>query len=377
MELALVRPVPAPGAKSARRAPDWVRGVGCAAGLVLSACMDGALVLHSLDSDGTGPAALAPRAIAAWVGHSGPAQAVAVETGPALPATHDAVAVTGGKDGAARLWRLRRRPADGGARAADSAECCGVLVGHETSVTCAAWGRGLGSVATGDWDGQVCLWDSGAASEPGWAAAGAGGDDATKGKAGGSKRQRIAEPAELVEDSSPAARVPAHRGAVGGVAWVSPSRLVTAGWDRTIKIFDPQHRTDGGAHAAMIDCGKPCTGLASAAAAGAGGEAIATSHSDGIVRVWDSRAVGGGRAVSLRGHTAWASSVAWRPGHSHHLASGSHDGRVALWDIRAPSGPLHWSIQHDEGQKCLGVSWDSPSVVCSGGSDRRVRSAAI
>lgn len=401
IELALIRPVAPAASSSARRAPDWVRGVGCASGLALSACMDGALVLHAIEGDvvravddgrvsssgleGSGSAAssavLSARPIAAWVGHAGPAQVAVMETGPALPATHSAVAVTGGKDGVARLWRLRASAsgpaARGSSAAAQFAEPCALLAGHATTVTAAAWGRGLGSVATGDWSGEVCLWDASAASEPGWASDDSK-DDAEAdpaSKARGAKRARrtsAAEPAAV----DPAARMPAHTGAVGGVTWASSSSLVTGGWDRTIKIWDPEHTGMGGdGHAAIIDCFKACTGVASAAAAGSGSDCFASSHTDGAVRIWDARAAGGDRGSALRGHSGWASAVAWRPGSSHHLASAGHDGRVALWDTRAPSQPLHWAIQHDG--KCLSVAWDSPSVLCSGGSDRRVRSVCF
>lgn len=401
IELALIRPVAPAASSSARRAPDWVRGVGCAGGLALSACMDGALVLHSIEGTGSSSdaegrassssagesgdvalsAVLSAKPIAAWVGHAGPAQVAVMETGPALPVTHSAVAVTGGKDGVARLWRLRASAsgtaAAGSSAAALLAEPCALLAGHATTVTCAAWGRGLGSVATGDWSGEVCLWDAGSASEPGWAdEAGADEDGTASGsKARGAKRARRAsasDPAAV----EPAARMPAHTGAVGGVTWASSSSLVTGGWDRTIKIWDPEHTGMGGdGHAAIIDCFKACTGVASAAAAGSGGDSFATSHTDGAVRIWDARVAGGDRGAALRGHSGWASAVAWRPGSAHHLASAGHDGRVALWDTRAPSQPLHWAIQHEG--KCLTVAWDSPSVLCSGGSDRRVRSVCF
>jgi WD40 repeat protein len=169
----------------------------------------------------------------------------------------------------------------------------------------------------------------------------------------------------------------AHSGEVGGVAWAGEGRIVTAGWDRTVRVWDAALGAEAdGSAAVSIVCDKPCTGLACASNVGVASELLATSHSDGVVRVLDPRA-GSGVATRLAGRKVWASGVSWRPGNAHHVAAAYHDGALSLWDLRAPAAALHQLHSHGEGVKNLCVAWDSPDVVCSGGEDRRVRCSAI
>lgn len=118
----------------------------------------------------------------------------------------------------------------------------------------------------------------------------------------------------------------------------------------------------------------------------ANGVTFATAHPDHIVRIWDSRVTGTSVVkLSLRGHTGWVSSVAWRPGSSHVLVSAGYEGSVNVWDIRS-STALHSIAAHSD--KALAVAWEasapaaggksaggeSTAARClSGGADNRVR----
>jgi len=98
-----------------------------------------------------------------------------------------------------------------------------------------------------------------------------------------------------------------------------------------------------------------CNKVINSVATAASGVLFATGHPDHAVRIWDSRATGTSVVkLVLRQHEAWVSSVAWRPGSSTVLLSGSYDGTVNVWDIRS-STPLHTLRAHED--KTLAVAW--------------------
>jgi len=100
---------------------------------------------------------------------------------------------------------------------------------------------------------------------------------------------------------------------------------------------------------------------------------VALGGSDKVLRIWDSRAVKG-EALAVRAyaaHEGWISSLAWRPSSSFHVASGSHDGTVKLWDIRT-AVPLG-SLQQHSDAKVLCVGWWGKEVLVSGGADCKLQ----
>lgn len=71
----------------------------------------------------------------------------------------------------------------------------------------------------------------------------------------------------------------------------------------------------------------------------------------------------------LISHRLWVSSVAWHPTRPL-LLSGSHDGRIKVWDVRSRI-PLHTLPTVHKG-KVLCVAWDGERIV-SGGADNVIR----
>ncbi|MCJ1470093.1 ribosome biogenesis protein ytm1 [Pseudocyphellaria aurata] len=97
-------------------------------------------------------------------------------------------------------------------------------------------------------------------------------------------------------------------------------------------------------------------------------------------------------AMTLRGHTNWAVSLAANPGSAYGLLSGSHDGCCRIWDVRASTsekgervgrsvfvlerestkGAEHARERGDE-SKVFSVHWDERVGILSSGQDGRVQ----
>ena len=167
--------------------------------------------------------ALASPALAQLRGHGGPVRAVAVSPDGRL-------ALSGSFDQSAILWSL------------DQGTALAVLRFHDGAVNAAA-ALADGRFATGGEDGRIALWKAGetapvrvlephkgpivalAVSPDGSAIASASWDG-------------TARVSPLVGDG-PARVLNGHQGNVNGVAFAPGGRLVTAGYDATLRIFPP------------------------------------------------------------------------------------------------------------------------------------------
>jgi hypothetical protein len=146
-----------------------------------------------------------------------------------------------------------------------------------------------------------------------------------------------------------------HENAVNGVAFLPDSkRLVSASWDKTIKLWDTQTRkalqTLRG-HEAQVCC----------IAVSRDGNRIASGSTDTSIRLWDAHS---GAAIStLEGHGADVWGVAFSPD-GRLLASASKDMTVRLWNVLSGT-PVHILRGH-EGWACAIAYSPNGSVIASG-----------
>jgi ribosome biogenesis protein YTM1 len=174
----------------------------------------------------------------------------------------------------------------------------------------------------------------------------------------------------------PKAHLSGHIHCVAGVSWPEASTLYSGGWDHSVRRYDveTQANTDtyNGSKAvyAVAAAGHDNSSSSSSLV---NSNVVALGGSDKVLRIWDSRAVKG-EALAVRAyaaHEGWISSLAWRPSSSFHVASGSHDGTVKLWDIRT-AVPLG-SLQQHSDAKVLCVGWWGKEVLVSGGADCKLQ----
>lgn len=122
-----------------------------------------------------------------------------------------------------------------------------------------------------------------------------------------------------------------HNGAVLGIAFnADGTRLLSAGWDHTIRQWDMQD---------MRALGEPMAGhngVVKSAAFSPDGLTIASASADGSVRLWGT-AQNPPLSTTFTGHTSLVEATVHSPD-GKLIASGGHDQSIRLWD--AANGSL-------------------------------------
>ena len=367
--------------------PDWVSCLSCPpslGGVLISACYDGNIRLHN---------AIDLNPVHTLGAHAGAIRTLACTSSGGLLASggldqqllvHEVV-VGGGGGGVSKAGKT------GAFKGATLAPAFNCREGHASSVESCAWsfgdvavGGGGGSthtLASGDWDGKLCLWSLDAGKLGG----GGGGGDAASAK----KRKTGTEAGALtagVTTVAPKSTTKLHASCVSGLAWssASPNIMYSGSWDYSVKAFDANREdvilTLNGSR--VVSC----------LAKSSHSEVLATGHPDCHVKLWDVRVNKSVGAVmtaddSLKpDHGAWVTGVTWDDVRPFNLATASQDGTVKAWDVRC-SLPLYTLKAHvkpgkpkagkEEG-KALAVCYgENSNSIFSGGNDCQVRKFTV
>lgn len=120
------------------------------------------------------------------------------------------------------------------------------------------------------------------------------------------------------------------RTSVNDVAWTPTGRLLAAGEDGKIYVFDVDSRS---IHLVlMIKCHE--AGVNSLASNPFAPDMVATVSSDKTVALWDLRTPDEGPLHVFCGHEGNVTSVKWSPHDDGIFATSGEDRRVIIWDIR-------------------------------------------
>ncbi|WP_366523344.1 c-type cytochrome [uncultured Roseobacter sp.] len=155
-----------------------------------------------------------------------------------------------------------------------------------------------------------------------------------------------------------------HRAAVNAVVGVNGGAIVSAGDDFTVRLWDPQKRTDRnlGQHQAKII----------QLAASPDRRRVASASWDRTIRVWslDDEAL----PVEIRGHANIVTDVAFSPD-GKRIYSASADGTIRVWDAMT-GAPISRLVNHGFGINTISISADD-TWIAYGAVDGTTRVASL
>jgi len=239
-------------------------------------------------------------------------------------------------------------------------------LGHAAAVSSVDFFPATRTLASGDWDGTLALWDLKEATESEEAQTSKKAKTESKSKSTKSPTKSLAPKALLPK---------AHSSQISGISWGnlhknnlkgsdahSHKTLITGSWDHSVKVWDMERQEcilslNGSRVVACLDTSHHSDGI------------VATGHPDCAVRLWDVRQDNSASTVSDKtfrpSHKAWVSGVQWSPNNPYHLASTSHDSTVKVWDIRSAL-PLHTVRVFPKTEKGLCLAYGQPAEGVSG-----------
>lgn len=287
---------------------------------------------------------------------------------------------TAAKDNTAKCWMMS---------AGNRFNCVATLESAVSSVETLEAMRNL--IVTGDWSGNLFAYDVSKLDLSHL-------EGSNPEKSSKKRRKNSDDKPEVLSQVLTAPTIPhqftihAHSQAISGLEYCSVfERLFTASWDHSIKQWDMERQ----------ECVHTIVGakVATSLNLNATQNLIATSHSDGRIRLWDSRSREGTVTIATLSHATphWVSQVSsspslsiphtsqvkWLDSDSHMLCSSDYDGTVTAWDIRSPSIPLSTKEVHDGKALCLELAHSDSDggnaglTIFSGGSDCCIKSSQL
>ncbi|WP_028809106.1 AAA family ATPase [Streptomyces sp. 351MFTsu5.1] len=164
-----------------------------------------------------------------------------------------------------------------------------------------------------------------------------------------------------------------HTGAVYLTSFSPDGKLLaTAGYDRTVRLWDVRDRRHPEALGAPLAGG---TSWVSSAVFSPDGRTLASAGDDGRIRFWDLRDPGHPKSLGapLTGHRGTIYLIAFSPD-GRTLASVGEDRTVRLWDLGDRARPKPLGVLTGSGAAVRSVAWSPDGrTLAAGGDDKTIR----
>lgn len=263
--------------------PDWISALSYTGNALYSGSCDGSIRMfhHSNGSDEKKEDFSLSGVVKA---HSGPIKCIS-----SLGLSTDCSMVASGSMDQTLVTHQVRNPCGDNPSIALHAVYSGGHASSINSVALTSSSNGSTVMASGDWDGGLCLWkvpDIGAVDDE---------DEKIKHKR---KKQKgststKADKSEEVKEASPTFFYRAHKSNISGIVWSnisndnsSASTLFTSSWDHSIKAWDVESQNE----ILALNGSKVVTSMGRCH----NSDVVATGHPDCCVRLWDMRTSGNG-----------------------------------------------------------------------------------
>ena len=229
---------------------------------------------------------------------------------------------------------------------------------HTASVESLAVLEGLTKFVSGGHDKLIYVWDTSSRT-----AATVSVEQSTVEGDGASKRRnkRVKQSQLPLAELQPLAVISGSTDVITGLTSPFPTTLLSCSFDTSLRVYDlPTQQQTRVWH---IGGGKPLSSVD----VSADGRLAALGCWDGAVRLVDVRAAEAKAVTALASHTGVVSSVSFSGVDGFHVASGSYDGNVKVWDVRArvPLTTVKGSAGGED-DKVLSVCWGSGGTAAGG-----------
>ena len=317
--------------------------------------------------------------------------------GSSTSASTSSILATGSKDQTVRLWAMggdalggaqegnkktksnkREAASSSSGAAGPGLTALAVCKGHIQSVESLTLleSNGTKVLLSGDWAGNIMGWNVQRAGDEDFQDSNHAMDVEVSADASNKKRKTAKGSANSSAAAAPLKTLSsiftfkAHSQSISAMHTLpGTSTTFTCSWDHSIKQWDMERQD---VVAVFTSGSKISTSLNANAKSGL----VATSHSDGKVRLWDTRTgnTADSSASSCQSITnstragvpQWVSDVQWHPTQTTAFACTDYGGVVCVWDIRSTKVALSEKETHDG--KALCAQWTDDAVF-TGGSD--------
>lgn len=271
--------------------------------------------------------------------------------------------VTGGMDRTIRLWKADVISQEDIVEETQKGKTSALLDYHKDTVSSLDINVESNRIISGSHDNSVAIWSTNAKDMETTQLA----DESERLSSASRKRLKLAIKDRTIKRKAPLAVLDNHRGPVEDVIFDPKDNTVaySVSQDHTIKTWDL-------ITSKLVDSKQTNYSLLSIASLPQLG-LLATGSSARHINLHDPRASKVTNS-QLIGHTNFVCSLTGTSDNEYVLISGSHDGTVKVWDVRANQSMYTITRESNElKSKVLAVKWEKEIGILSGGSDKKLQ----